>query len=710
MLKQINRFLRDSSGAFAPLWVFASIPVLAGVALSVDYSNMSRLKFELANATDAACSMVGRAYMAGTEKATLTTNANKFFSGNFDPNYLQYATMTLTLPDDAGNTSKNLSCKGKVDYHSMFGPMMSVVLNGTSDGVMPIINEAVMKMKNVAEIALVLDNSGSMLQDKTGVNTNDATKQRMALLKLASKKLVNDMIDLGAKIQQTSDPVKFSIVPFAGSVNVGTSNSSANWMDTRGINPTHHENLNWGTPSASNPTGFRSVAGDGAKLDASGNPLTRFTIYNNLKVATGGSADTSKCLVWKKGATTTGTGNANCAVFARTSTTETAVTSAAAATALSMTQTALQAKYSWQGCVESRPNGLDLTDEASSSSYPSSLFVPMFAPDDFNVSKYGTSAPDDGYNNWWPDLESASAGYWASPTDAAQVTSTSPTNASWISSTSRPREANAAKYFVKPHAVGSSGRNSQFSYFTSNEGPNRGCTTSAILPLTSSKTTVTSAIDAMVANGGTNIPEGLAWGWRTISSAAPFTEGVAESRKDIDKVVILLTDGFNTYGFNNTEFSAQLGYDVGGNKSLYGTWGVAGYAGGSGTNGIGAPTSSSNAARIFQNTSVSKTTYTNDNYTAAMEGKMQAICDNIKSQDVILMTVALDLDPNNYPASQKPLVNNAIDKMKACAGSSRLRKDANGVAEKLFWNAKSDNLNQTFAEIADELSNLRFTN
>ena len=51
----------------------------------------------------------------------------------------------------------------------------------------------------------------------------------------------------------------------------------------------------------------------------------------------------------------------------------------------------------------------------------------------------------------------------------------------------------------------------------------------------------------MAANGNTDVPEGMAWGWRTVSSSEPFTEGRPESEKGNDKVVIVLTDGANTY-------------------------------------------------------------------------------------------------------------------------------------------------------------------
>ncbi len=57
----------------------------------------------------------------------------------------------------------------------------------------------------------------------------------------------------------------------------------------------------------------------------------------------------------------------------------------------------------------------------------------------------------------------------------------------------------------------------------------------------------------MAPTGNTNVPEGLAWGWRTVSSNEPFTEGRSNTEKGNDKVVIVLTDGANTYsiGPNN---------------------------------------------------------------------------------------------------------------------------------------------------------------
>ena len=68
---------------------------------------------------------------------------------------------------------------------------------------------------------------------------------------------------------------------------------------------------------------------------------------------------------------------------------------------------------------------------------------------------------------------------------------------------------------------------------------------SKITPLTDTRSTVTTAIDALAANGNTVIPAGLLWGWRVLSSTAPFTEGAAYSDEKWVKAVVLLTDGEN---------------------------------------------------------------------------------------------------------------------------------------------------------------------
>ncbi|MGF1542988.1 MAG: pilus assembly protein TadG-related protein [Parvularculaceae bacterium] len=69
-----------------------------------------------------------------------------------------------------------------------------------------------------------------------------------------------------------------------------------------------------------------------------------------------------------------------------------------------------------------------------------------------------------------------------------------------------------------------------------------------IQPLTTNVATITSQINAMSPDGSTYIPAGLMWALRTISNAAPFTEGRTTAdvaALDGVKAVVLLTDGQN---------------------------------------------------------------------------------------------------------------------------------------------------------------------
>jgi len=69
-----------------------------------------------------------------------------------------------------------------------------------------------------------------------------------------------------------------------------------------------------------------------------------------------------------------------------------------------------------------------------------------------------------------------------------------------------------------------------------------------ITPLTSDADLLKTNINALNASGDTYIPTGLMWGWRTLTSEIPYTEGVtaAEAQsKGISKHIVLMTDGEN---------------------------------------------------------------------------------------------------------------------------------------------------------------------
>jgi hypothetical protein len=96
----------------------------------------------------------------------------------------------------------------------------------------------VRKGRGTVEVALVLDNSGSMAGQPIGD------------LVVAAKN-VTSVLYAG---YEGSDKVKVGIVPFAGSVNVGVANQGAAWVDRGGLSPVHAENFPEPSGSRTMPT------------------------------------------------------------------------------------------------------------------------------------------------------------------------------------------------------------------------------------------------------------------------------------------------------------------------------------------------------------------------------------------------------------------------------------------------------------------------
>lgn len=73
---------------------------------------------------------------------------------------------------------------------------------------------------------------------------------------------------------------------------------------------------------------------------------------------------------------------------------------------------------------------------------------------------------------------------------------------------------------------------------------------SELLALSTDQAVVEAKIDNLNPWGNTYIPSGLMWGWRVLSSGAPFTEAAPYSEMDggspLRKVMVIMTDGENT--------------------------------------------------------------------------------------------------------------------------------------------------------------------
>lgn len=639
----LRKFLSDRRGNYTMMTGLLMAPLFGAVALAVDYSEMSRQRLDTRNALDAANIATARELQTGISDAKAIGYANDFYYANLRHVPHAKSSLSVRLPSQIVGGGTMEMCAA-TSYSPYFFPA-SAMLMGQESRDFDFRMCAEVRLKNTLEVALVLDNSGSMDLKGTG-----STQTRMELLKKAADELITTMVNQADSVKQLERPIQFAVVPFATSVNIGKDNKDASWMDTRGISPIHHENFNWSSFSFSGMNKKIIKKGDvyvksGTDWGTQENQIvTRFTLFDELKYY----KDSGK------------------------------------------KETASYAE--WEGCVEQRPYPYDLTDERPRESSPATLFVPMFYPDDSS----------NGYNDWITKITST----------------TDPTKNKlfWDPSVKNNSNSNRAPHDMRKYFDVLDRNGTQLGYVApygsqkigQGNGPNGTCTTQPITPLVDVTNApgmkkIKDAISAMEPLGGTSVGSGLAWGWRVLSSAEPFTEGRLETDRGNDKVVIVLTDGANTYyppnsvrQLNGTTSAAVDNNEV---KSLYGDYGfVIPY------------NKPYDYGRLFMGltNSFNKSQYTKENYSAAMNAKLQELCANAKSSNIMIMTVGLDLEAE---AKKDAKVKDQITGLKNCASESRNRRDPSDPSKpaKLFWNAAGNDLSNAFREIADELSNLRIT-
>ncbi len=592
-------FIDDERGNFAMITAVVLVPLLLAGMVAVDTANLMRVRNNVQASLDAAALAVGKKFSTGAPQSDMQVYGAQIFNANLTALSVNAVQFQVDFPESK-EKEQQIQATAKFTYKSLFGVIASRLLGSKQndwDNKAYALKSSV-RLKNTIEVSLVLDNSGSM--DYYGSGSN---KKRMDLLKDAAKQLVETMAAQSSIITRVERPVQFSLVPFAGSVNVGPQYLNAPWMDTTGLNKISFENFDLPITIDNqrkiieDPVGSKRFykSGSGWGPD-DGKPFSRTVLYNDISARDSTS--------WLK----------------------------------------------WAGCIEARSGKYALNVSPPVASNPATMFVPMFAP-----SEYYNSGRDRGLNYWWAETSPGK--------DYLKL------------------QRDVTKYYLKSRIERPEGG-----------GPNYSCTTSPLTLLTDvsrdeGKKAILSAIDAMKSSGGTNVPEGLAWGWRTIAHAAPFSEGRPESERGNDKVVIVLTDGANTY-YTYKSLLGSNGSDRADNQSYYSAYGY--------TREVPAEYG---RTRLFQETSVS-VSQDNAVYGKAMNAKFDTLCNNAKTANVIIMTVALDLSTSKSDEKAQ------IDLLKSCSSNSRVRTEG-GKPAKLFWNSTGGNLAETFRQIGDELSNLR---
>lgn len=585
MLKQLRRILedciRERRGNVAILFGFALVPLLLGTGVAVDYGRALLVRERMAGAADAAALAIGS--WPGLTQAEQTDKAQQFFDANYPPSTLGTVGKLNVSVSDSDTT---VTVSGQVKTTFMNVANIDHIDVGASSTV-------TIGMGTV-EVALVLDNSGSMLGSK------------IASLKTAASNLV-DTLFKSAQNSSLPDPIKIAVVPFAASVNVGTQYATASWMDTGATGTYHADTMKaYGAPSTTN----------------------NFTLFSSLTDSSGKS-------------------------------------------------------IAWGGCVEARPSPDDITDN---SSVP---FVPMFAPDEPDNWTATTSACSNGtsgsssytgsgsslryncaptgvksYNNYLPDAGTTTtcAGSsnvnWTCSSGSANCggTNTGMSEKNAFGGVSLP-----ARKLCKYGTTSNKATVQSITVGGIPGGPNFMCTSAPVMPLSTDKSSIEAAINAMVAQGATGVGEGAMWGWRVLSPGLPFTEGRAYGTKNNQKFLVLMTDGANTYYPNSTFLKSW--YD------LYG-YVVSGHLG---------------------TTSTSSSTLTQ-----AMDQRTVQACANIKNAPGGITIYTVGYDISALPASDAAA---ALSVLQQCASSP----------DKYYAPNSDSDLLAAFSGIGQDISQLRIS-
>jgi len=274
--------------------------------------------------------------------------------------------------------------------------------------------------------------------------------------------------------------------------------------------------------------------------------------------------------------------------------------------------------WAWDGCVRERAEPYELTDDPPVAGDKETLFTPYLAPDEPDESNGGSR-----YGNTYIDDDGCG-----------------------VSSRRSGRHGHGHGSNPTPEQCQSyTGKYDNPQVDQSSASPNDNCPPRAITPLTNEKSVVTSAINALQAEGNTVIPAGLLWGWRVLSPGEPFTQGAPYDSEKWVKAIVLLTDGEN---------------DVSGGNSFNGsTFNAFGYK---------------------------KNGHLGSDPKSELNTKTEDVCDAIKAQGILVFTIGFQV----YDSTTQKLLKN-------CA-----------TEPDMYYNSPSNSqLASIFSDIAQGLSDLR---
>ena len=208
MPKILPRFAGDRRASILPFFALTIIPVIGFIGAAVDYSRANSVKAAMQSALDSTGLMLSKE--AGNLTASqITQKANDYFKALFNRPEANNILLTPKLKALAnGGYQLDVAGQGYVDttFARVIGQTTMKVTAST---------QIVWGFRKL-ELALALDNTGSMASSGKMTALKTASHSLLAILKKASK---------------NAGDIKVSIIPFDTTVRVGSSYKNKNWFD-----------------------------------------------------------------------------------------------------------------------------------------------------------------------------------------------------------------------------------------------------------------------------------------------------------------------------------------------------------------------------------------------------------------------------------------------------------------------------------------------
>jgi len=536
----LRRFPDAKDGNIAVIFAVALLPILGFIGAAIDYSRANMARSSMQAALDSTALMVAKDLSMGViTTSQINSTAQAYFTALFTNKEAKGVTVSATYTNAQSSTGSTISITGSgnitTDFMYLFGhPTMDFnTATTTAWG------------NSRLRVAMVLDNTGSMAQ-----------AGKMTALKNASTG-TGGLIDQLSKIAQNPGDVYISVVPFAKTVNVNSSNSGASWIDwTDWLNPPTSQPNN-GSMQATLPVNWHAI-GPGAVC-----PFTTSSGgFTCMKTPVNGSGD---CKISSVGAAC---GNSGTNVVPSTGTYSGYICPSADA----------NAHRAYNGCWTSEPTGnSEVFCKGSSSCACPKNVAGNLLDSSCACTGSGSTKSCTGktyVHNWTQPNVTVPVGFtnrqWSStnttPTVANAYTGTS-TNpiSTWtgcVADRTQPGDASTA--------VASSGTTTQYPADQYYENGIPYCSSSSnpeltpLIQLSSNWSALKTAINNMQPTGGTNQAIGLSVGLQTLTVGSPFGVPAEDPNWSYQRVIILLSDGLNTedrwpdYGNGSTQNGTKI--------------------------------------------------------------------------------------------------------------------------------------------------------